>query len=216
MPVVFNGINSTASGALAVTLQFNLTAAAGDILLVYASNSQARSVSAVAYNSVALTRLTGVANVTNNLEIWALTAPNAGTLTLSANFVRSADWILTGMTYSNVKAVGPFGTVAIGSAAAGLTANQSASSTTTDLVVFNFIAASGGMPVFNNGTSRLSKSNGATNCMIAMDIAGAPSITASATDAAAVVWLMTGVPLVFSAAAAGAALRFQMLTGCGR
>lgn len=213
MPIALNSTVTTSTFGTAV--QFTLTAAAGDVLLCFVGQaSGTRSVSAMAYNSIAMSRIMQVDN-NRPLELWALTAPNAGTLTLSAQFSGTGNnWLIHARTYSGVKASGGFGT-AISATAAAVLAQISVSSSATGLVVGAHLI--GGDNIIScNGTNQDSASVAGGVQMRTWDIAGAAAVTVSCScSGAAQNWSMLALPLVFSVAAVTSP-RTLCLTGVGR
>ncbi len=201
MPVTFDALG-TASGSLTQSLTVNINIASNAVLVVGVGTNINRSASAILYAGVALTRLGQVHETTNQtVELWVLTAPAAGNNALSAHFVgASAMWAIAGGSYLNVKAIGPFGTPASGTSGTANNVNFSISSTTTDLVA-GFIWGDNSTPSATNGTSRASVgfATGGGKFLY-QDIAGAASITLSATSTGAN-WAFMGLPLIFSAAA---------------
>lgn len=204
MPVTLDNLSATVSGA-AVSMTLALTiASSAKALVVFTGSDNSRSISALTWNGTSLTRLTGLSTSSRNSELWVLTAPAAGSFNVVANWVGSGGTGLFALSYNNVKASGGFGTPVAASAAAAATVNMSLSSTNTDLCVgyFAYNTAANAVTI-NNGTTRRSLCCSTTIRMVVADIAGAASITLSATAAASGAWVMLGVPLVFSATAAG-------------
>ena len=215
MPVTFDNFGTSFSSGVDCNVNFLFTAAADTVLLVYTVGDGTRSVSAIAYNGVALTQLFQDASH----QLWALTAPTAGINTLSV------DWVTTGgalqfravaVTYLNVKAVGGFGTLQGTKTAAAVVGNLSLSSSTTDIVAYFVRASAGGNLDALPGTTRLSGSASANARFVFADVAGAATISLSASAAAATTIRIIGQPLIFSVAAAGATrLNLRALLGVG-
>lgn len=213
MPVTFDNIAKSQSTGTA--LQFNLTVGANAVLLAYFVHDSVnqRSVSAVAYGGVAMTRLgSTLALGTNNIrmEVWGLTAPAAGSNVLSAQFAQSDLWYGFGVSYLNATGTTPFGTVASATSGGATVLNLSVSSTSTDLISF-FMAATGAITL-SNGTQR---QTAGSQAIVVGDIAGAGPETVSATNAGSITWGGLGLSIRFSAAAAST-LRFtRAMTGVG-
>lgn len=173
------------------------------------------SVSTMAYNGVAMTRL--LSNNDRPVEVWVLTAPAAGVNVLSVLWKAVASVGVAVCTYINAKGVGPFGTGISGTATNAATINYSISSTNTDLVWAGFVILAGtNTLVWNNGTVRGSFTNGSTLRMVVGDIAGAAATSISATtNAVNTSWKMFGIPIVFSAAAVATSPFTLAQMGCG-
>lgn len=215
MPVTFDNVASTSDNTNALSL--TLTVTSGAVLLAFIANRfPAEHVSAVAYNGVAMTQLGMVSTTSQLAECWGLTSPAAGTHVLSAQFTEFAKWTMVGVSYANVKAVGPFGTVASASVGNATNANLSISSTATDLAVGFFVANNQAITPAN-GTSRFNGNNTASGApVVVADIAGASNaVTLSANVGGANQWAMLGLNLRFSVAAVTSP-RTLCLTGVGR
>lgn len=217
MPITFD--NKASGQTQGTSLKVLLTAAANTTLLAFTTNGFGISVSSMAYGGVALQRKAMVVNTdySATLELWVLSAPGTGILTLSAQFVSSVNWGMIGVTYLGVKASNGFGTPVSATAAGGTTTiNLSLSSTNTDLVVACFATGYTDNIIANNGTLRGSATASFDMRMIVADITGALAITVSATSSAAS-WAVLGIPLLFSAAAGGSSRFFGLrsLVGVG-
>lgn len=204
MAVTFNNVTTTAGPASVGTKTILFTATAGSTLLVWTHANTAISISGIQANNMALTRLGHVSASSSRAEVWGLTAPPAGVLSISANTVAAAslNFCLVAIGYVGHRQIGgsPFGTVALGTAT-GATANLSVSSTSTDLVVFGFGASANLAVVLNNGTNRADITHSTTGRLVIGDIAGAATVSISATaNGAGTVWSMIGVPIIASAA----------------
>jgi len=206
MPIVFDNVGGSASTGTA--LAFNFTAAANTVLLVFTRANASRSVSAIAYGGVALTRITQTGFVQ---EVWGLTAPASGSNILSAQWAGAAvSLCMIAVTYLNVAAVNPWGTPQ-SNASTGTVFTLSLSSTTTDLVVVGF-GINGVTLTINNATTRLTA--GAASILVVADAPGAATISISA-SAGNSGWRGVGVPLVFSAAAVATGSFTLNLLGVG-
>lgn len=197
-------------------LKFTLTAATAATLVFFVVNDNGRSVSSVAYNGVALTKKgTGVLNGPN-AEMWVLSAPNSGVLTLSLQMaIGSSSLRGVAITYTNVKQVAGFGTPINVSNFAATNVNMSLSSTTTDIVVGLFTINNNGTLAMS-GNTRLSATVSSVAKLICGDTTGASSITLSAVAGTSSNWCQLGIPLVFSAAAANAFIPSMMMMGVGQ
>ena len=202
MPVLFDNLRSSVQTAT-VSLSVALTAASNAVLLALFCGKNANSVSAVAYGGVSLTRLGragGAADMT--IEIWGLTAPAAGTNTLSANFTDvGTRRQMVGVTYINARGSSPFGTMI--SATANLTAVAMSISATINAMVVGAFACSTYVSA-SNATARLNSQ--ADMGFYVGDTAGAAVVSLSAvqiTDTTGT-WALAGIPIYFSAAAAAA------------
>lgn len=213
MPVTFDNFGSSAVGA-ATSIALTFTAGANAVMIAVSHNVNNVSVSTMAYNGVALTRY--ISNNDRPVEVWVLTAPASGSNVLSCLWKGVASVGVAVCTYTNAKNVAPFGTGISGTATTVAAVNYSVSSSSTDLVWAGFCILAGTQNItWNNGTVRGSFSNGTTLKMTVGDIAGAASITISATTAATTSWKMFAIPIVFSAAAAVTNPFTLAQMGCG-
>lgn len=203
MAVTFHNATLTAGPVSSTSKVLLHTISAADAcLLVWTQSNKAISLSAVNAGGVAMTRLGLVsAGGTSTLELWGLTAAPIATLTISATQVgtTSANFALIAVSYIGQRTVGgsPFGTVAVGTATT-VTANLSVSSTSTDLVVFGFGISANTTLVTNNGTLRASATASSLARLVVGDIAGAATVSVSASAGVSSLWGMMGVPLVAS------------------
>lgn len=215
MPVTFDNffgtaIAATASASFAMTLTTNAT-----LIVGVALKGAALSLSTCAYNGVALTQLGRFQNGTpESIQIFGLTAPAAGANTLKITVVGGATPAVTlcALSYANVKAVNPWGTV-VGGTAVAATADLSYSSSSTDMLVGFFEANQ--LLNMNNVGATVRFSNGAAMGYLAVDMAGLASITLSATATSGTgTWSFIGVSLAFSAPASTQRY-FRALMGAG-
>ena len=213
MPVLFDAVaNSVETSTASLTVTLNV--ASNAVLLAFCGTvNNTGSVSAVAFNGAALTRLGRAGNTTGSgpvIEIWGLTAPAAGSFGLSANFTTTSRWILTGISYINARAANPFGTVASATASA-VTVGMNVSSSTTWITVAQYgctsqISASNAltrMSVVGNIHNLLVETAGALNTALSAILQGAVSAE----------WAIAGLPVIFSAAAAGVPATLMCLMG---
>jgi hypothetical protein len=212
MPVTFDNSNSTSTNGTALSLA--LTAASNAVLVAFTFNDNAQSCSSVAYNGVALTRLCRVSP--GDVEIWGLTAPAAGANNLVVQLAGAATGFgVVACTYTNAKSTNTFGTAVSGTATTA-NPNLSLSSTTTDIVIGAFKVGFGTCEI-KNGTTRGSVTAAGVNNarMVVADIAGAPSVTLSASMSSSQNMQMGGVTIQFSAAATSSFVGFRSLMGVG-
>lgn len=219
MPVTFDNAALTAQGAAGgASIKMVLTAAANAVLLCFASNDgTSGSISTMEYGGASLSLL-GTFTATSGVhtEVWGLTAPGTGALTLSAAIGGfSTFWAFGAVTYLNAKTVAPFGGIASASVS-GANANFSISCSSTDLVVFG-LTHYVQQAVLNNGTQRLIATVTSDVKLLVGDIAGQASrVSVSATGSSTEEWMMLGVPIRFSAVATTSLASFMSMTGCGR
>lgn len=188
MAITFD--NAVGAHSIGTALQFTLTATAGAAALVVFNYSDVgNSASAVAYAGVAMTKLGRI----DSLECWGLLNPTAGANILSAQFVALGNWTLVGATYMNVASFGGLGSA---SAAAATTVNFSVSSGAGNVVIAAFGIHTGNTITLNNGTLRNTTSFGPVSNLVIADIAGAATVSLSATAAAGENWLMLGLNMV--------------------
>jgi hypothetical protein len=212
MPVTFDNIAFGATNGQA--LKMTLTAATAATMIVFVVNDNGRSVSSIAYNGVALTKQgTGVLNGPV-AEMWILSAPNSGVLTLSLQMAVGSSSLRAGaVTYTNVKAANGFGTSVNASAFSTTNVNMSLSSTTTDIVVGMFMVNNLGTLTMS-GNIRGSFTCSATSTFIIGDTSGAAPITLSSVAGTSGNWCQFGIPLIFSAATVTSPYTLSLL-GCG-
>ena len=216
MPVTFDNATATAQTST-VSFTVALTVATNAVLLAFACGKDiANSVSSMAYNGVALTRLgqTGARAGGGSVavEAWGLTAPAAGANNLVVKFVGAAQlWAVGAVSYLNAKAVGPFGTVQSATINTSSVITLSVSSTSTGVVAGGW-ACIDDISATNFTTRKFD--NNSYGFRIA-DSAGAATISLSAVTGADVAssWAVIGVPIVFSAAAAGGPATLMCMIG---
>ena len=216
MPVAFDNATATAVTST-VSFTVALTVASNAVLVAFACGKDINnSVSSMAYNGVALTRLgqtggrTGAGSVA--VEAWGLTAPAAGANNLVVKFVGAAQqWAVGASSFINAKAATPFGTAASGTAGAVATIVLSVSSTTTDIVAAGWACIEGISAT--NLTTRVTD-NGTFGFRVG-DSAGAATISISAVTQGGIggAWAVMGIPIQFSAAAAGGPKTLMCMIG---
>lgn len=165
-----------------------------------------------------MTLLGAVSAGTSRAELWGLTAPGSGVLTISATQVgtNSATWAIAATSYTGHRTSGgsPFGTVVAGSAT-GTVTNFSVSSTVADLVAFGFgISAVNATITLGNGVKRADVTHSTTGRFVVGDIYGAPTVSLSASSSVTGVWGMLGVPIVATAITASV-VKFDNLASQG-
>ncbi len=215
MPVAFDNVGSTAQTATS-SLTVVLTLTTGAVLLAFVSgNDTTGSVSAIAYNGVALTRLGFAgAGTGSRVEAWGLTAPAAGVHDLVAQFSDGVTvWEMVGVSYVNAKAAGPFGTVASATASAVTVVLSVSVGGANDMVAAGFMQRADNISAMSI-TNR--SSAGPSYAFYVGDTAGAATVSISAIIAGAISgnWAMVAVPILFSAAAA-ATTPLMCLLGAG-
>jgi hypothetical protein len=201
MAVTLHNANATAGAGSVGARTLLHTSTAGAVLLVWIHSNEATTYSAVAAGLNPLTRLGAVSAGTSRSELWGLTAPPSGTLTISAipAGTQVATWCLAATTYTGQRQIGgsPFGTVAQGSATAANVA-LSVSSTSTDLVVYGFGISANTTITTTTGTNRTNTTHSTTGRLVVGDVTGAATLSISATSGASGVWGMLAVPVVAS------------------
>lgn len=192
--------NGTASAANAV---ITLTVGANACLLVAFHVATNTSISSVAANGVSLTRLAGNAAGTPLNELWGLTAPTAGTRSISWNTV-GAQPRLVGViaaSFTGHRTVGgtPFKTIVSGTAtAANLAFSISASA--DDLIAAFWNANTAAAVTATNGTTRRSAtcSTSARMVLATLDVTVSGTQSLSATAATSTTWGFFGVQIAHS------------------
>ena len=207
MPVTFDNVGRSHTSGANLSLVF--TAAANAAMLIFTVGG---SISAMAYAGVACTNYTFNAGA-GTVQVWVLSAPASGVNTLSVNGVTGVtnlNAIVT--TYTQVKDTNGFGT-AQNTLTTGTVCNLSLSSSTTDLVYLAaWINDNGTANAHYNGAATLRASaTVSTVTMLVYDITGAATTSVSASTATSTGFILLGVPLVFSAAAATGPFNLAML-----
>lgn len=203
MAVTLHNATLTAGPVSATNRVLLHTATAGSCLLVWTHVNTAVSMSAVAAGGVAMSRLGLVSAGTSTNELWGLTSPGSGILTISAVLVGAAisTWSMIATSYVGQKTTAsPFGTVVKGTAT-GTTTVLSVSSTTADIVAFGFgLSAVNGVVNLNGGAiNRGNATHSTTGVLVVGELDGATTVSASASSTVSGVWGMIGVPIVASA-----------------
>lgn len=192
MAIAFDQVtNDTTINATMVTA---LTVAADATLLVFTFNNNSQGISAMAFNGVAMTKYIAIGSAH---ELWILTAPASGTNNLSAAWTGTGGRLgLFAVTYTGVKGIAGIGGAVTAVQASVAVGNLSVSSSATNLVVANFMMTNGGLSTLNNGTTRGSASCSANIKCVIGDIAGATTISLSASAAAVCDFYIIGVNLL--------------------
>jgi hypothetical protein len=198
MAVTIHNTTFTAGGASAAVRVLVHTATANSCILIWTHSNETGSISAVGVGGVAATRLGAVDGGGSRSELWGLTAPAAGNLTISARFVGTGQsrWGLAATTLVGHRHVGgsPFGTF-VAATASSDTVNLSVSSTSTDLVVFGLGVSGDAAVTLNNGSLVLDMSHSTVGRLVIGSIAGADPTSISATAAASVTWGLMALPI---------------------
>lgn len=204
MAVTLHNATLTAGGASASVKVLLHTATAGSVLLVWSHLNEAVSLSAVAAAGVPLTRIGAVSASTSRQELWGLTAPPSGILTISAILAgtQQGRWGIVAQTFVGQRQIGgsPFGTFVGGTATSDNVA-FSVSATDTDLVAFGFGISGNAAVTLGNGTQDGVATVSTVGRLVVGHITGAANTTASATAASSVVWGFGAVPIVASTSA---------------
>jgi hypothetical protein len=185
-----------------LTNSLTMTAGANAVMLAYIFSSTAReSASAVTYNSVPLTFLGAVErSTTNRMEVWGLTAPDAGANTFQVTMSTTGFMGLIVVTYTGAAGSNPFGTVVVGTAASTTVANLSISATADGIVSCAFAINATGTLTPQDWTSR--GTNSTTIAVLVGDALGGSVVSLSTSAAASTNWFMMGLPIFESTGAA--------------
>lgn len=220
--IVFDNAAASAGDTIS-SFGVRLTATTGAVLLVFISGIQiatGATVSAVNVGATQLGFLGAVGfNAVDRVELWGLTAPPSGVLTISAALVGTGrtQWNMAAVTYTGHKTTAnPFGGIGISSAGVVLTTTVSVSSTAGNVVVIGF----------SNRTSPPSISVGAAftiraapltlnPAIMLVDTIGGPSITGSAQAGSAAAWGTIGINLIQSGTASFISGAAAMTDGAG-
>ena len=218
--VTFDNAASTAGPASSNTKAVLLTVTTNAVLVVATHSNEANSMSAVVAGGVACFRLGKIVAGTGSTELWGLSAPASGTLTISAAVTGNnpATFALAAASYVGKRTTAsPFGGVVAVSAAATLNANITISSETDDIA---FIAwgksANGTIALSINQTARADKTHSTTGRLVIGDATGLALLGLSATSTVTGDWAVVGVNILASLSAAPATTFNLTMTGCGR
>jgi hypothetical protein len=210
MAIAFDNAAVSQTTTLRTTAGLLLTATANAVLLVYTNVSNDQSTSAVNVGANNLTRLGSVTflGTARRAELWGLTAPPSGVLTISCTMAGAGLEIgMAAVTYvGHLTSATPFGGVTSNSGSATAQTSLVISSTTTNLAVFGFMLDSFADGTAGAGLTTRLKLQAWQGFVIA-DAPGALSLTGSATAAAAASWGNLGINLI---ASAGSAWKFSL------
>lgn len=177
--------NGTASASSAVVLH---TATAGSVLLVWTQTNEASSLSAVNINGTQLTRLAAVSAGTSRQELWGLTAPGSGVLTISAqavgaNVMRIA--VIATTFVGQRQGITPFGGTNVGTVGAANNLAISVSATITNMVVAGFGFSNGAALILTTPATTIASATASTGGRLVVGYwPGAATVSASATAGA--------------------------------
>ena len=219
--VTFDNAALTAGPVSSNTKAVLLTVTTNAVLVVATHSNEANSMSAVVAGGVACTRLGKIVAGTGSTELWGLTAPAAGTLTISAAVTGNnpATFALAAASYTGKRTtgIGPFGGVVGISAAGALNANITVSSETDDMVFVAWgVSANATVTLSLNQTARANATHSTTGRLVLGDATGLPLLGLSATSSGLGDWAVVGVNLLASLSAAPATTFNLAMTGCGR
>lgn len=218
--VTFSNATSTAGSVFADTRDLLHTAGANTVLLVAIHSSEADSMSAVVAAGVNMTRLGFVASGIGHTELWGLTAPATGTLTISAAVTNSifATFVVAAATFTGHRTTAtPFGGVALASANAATVANLSLSSRANDLAVIAWgISADATITLDLNQISRADNIHSTNGRLVIGEAAGTALLNLSASSSVAGDWAVIGINLLASASLASSSVIARLsLLGVG-
>lgn len=218
--VTFSNATSTAGPVSANTRALLHTAGANTVLLVAIHSSEANSMSAVVAAGVGMSRLGFVVAGTGHTELWGLTAPATGTLTISAAVSGNnpATFAVAAATFTGHRTTAtPFGGVVAQSSDAGTVANISLSSRVDDLGVIVWgLSANATITLSLNQTSRANTTHSTSGRLVIGEAAGTPTLSASASASALGNWGTIAINLLASASVAPSAVIARMsLLGVG-
>lgn len=210
--------NGTASAANAVV---TLTVGANACLLVAFHVATNTSISSVAANGVALTRIASNAAGTPLNELWALTSPAAGTRSISWNTVgaqpRLVGVIAASFTGHRTTGGTPFKTIVTGTAAAANLAFSISAASGDSVAAFWALNTAAAITAGNGTTRRTATCSTSARMMLAtLDITADGTFSLSATAATSTTWGFFGVQIAHSIDAVPSAFIPSLaLTGCG-
>lgn len=218
MAVTFSNATLTAGPVSANAKVLLHTAVANSVMLVAVHSAKSPNLSAVRVQGASMALLGSVADGTGHTELWGLTAPAAGTLTLTAMVAGNSptNFCLVALTYTGHRAASPFGGV-VQNFSTGTVTNLAVSSTLGDMVVAAWgISANTTIAISGNQTNRADTTHSTSGRMIVGDIAGASTVSASASSGASCAWAALGINLISSVSAAPSGIIARMsLLGCG-
>lgn len=210
MAIAFDNAQGTATTGTANVRTWTLTATSGAVLIVFTSTGSGQgTVSAVAANGNALTQLGAVRYRTaapRYMQIWGLTAPPSGNLSISAVVAAGevTNFVACGVTYVGQKTDGsPFGGVVTHSASVTGQSSLVVSATTDNIVVVGAGWDDGSGSAISPLVKRFGITGGGWPYLMITDAPGALSVTGSVdTTAATTFWGLLGINLIASTGAA--------------
>lgn len=186
---------STGSSGASITI----TCAANAVLFAFAEVA-AGSVSAMTLNGSSFTSLGGAQ--TQTIQAWIFSAPPTGVSTFKIHWPIALQFSVMLASYTGHNTTTYTGNCRAQSSGAANNFNVSVSATTGDLVIVGFrcTSATADVVTINNGTLRIAPFSDSSRAICALaDIAGATSITISATCVVAHAWDAVAIPLHYSA-----------------
>lgn len=193
----FSGVNASVN-----TFGLKLTATTNAVLMVFincATQVGGNTISAVNAGATQLSFLTAVDGHSRQ-ELWALTAPPSGILTISAICVgtNTVAWNMAAVTYIGHRtSATPFGGAAVVSGTGVNNINISVSSTAGNVVVMSFGSWMFDPVSVSTGSAFVLRAASDTwPCNHVVDTIGAPSVTGSAQASSAVDWTVIGINLI--------------------
>lgn len=211
MPVTFD--NAAIAGTTGGSCTFNITAVANTTLLMFGSGFTGTdgSLSTVVAGVNPMTRI-GIVGLSS--ELWVLSAPPSGVITISANIsTATGRWCFAALTYTGVKQINGFGGFVSATGTSVTNLALSVSSTTTDLVIaaFKYNNTAGG--AITTGITR-ARATGSSITLMVAEWTGAPTLSVSATCTTTANIHALGIPLIFSVTNVTTP-RFRALLGVG-
>lgn len=188
-----------------------LTATAGATLLVFVNvGSGNGTVSAVNVGATQLTRLGGIdfrPAAAMRHEVWGLTSPASGTLTISAALKDGelTSFVIAGATYTGQRTTAtPFGAVVTNSISASVSSSLTISATTAGTVaVFGFGFEEPGNASAGSGLTTRKVTTAAFPTIIIADAPGGTSVIGSASRSDTNFWGNLGLSIIASSSTAG-------------
>jgi hypothetical protein len=193
MAVTFDKAWSIATGSSGASL--TITCAANAVLFAFAEVA-AGSVSAMTLNGTSFTSLGGAQ--TQTLQAFIFSAPPTGVSTFKIHWPIAIQFSVMLASYTGHSTTNYTGNCRAQSSGAANNFNVSVSATNGDMVIVGFrvTSATADVVTINNGTTRLAPFSDSSRAICALaDIAGATSITLSATCVAAHAWDAIAIPL---------------------
>lgn len=202
----FDNAANTGSVTNANTYGLLLTATPGAVLLVFVNTGSGNgTVSAVNVGATQLTRLGAVEyRIGSNMrhEVWGLTSPPSGTLTISAVLANGelTSFVVAAATYTGQRTTAtPFGTVVATSAFSTTSSTLNISSTVGNVAVFGFGFEEPNNASVGAGLTNRQLTGGVFPGILIADAPGALVVTGSASRSTATYWGNIGVNLIASA-----------------